>query len=79
MPQALAIWVKRKPGPFVARTENAVWRQAWANFCDGRQGGIELQLDFMMRLSEAGIDVRPTTLGRFVLDRCPRAALGAKS
>ena len=66
---ALATWVASKPGPFSGRTPDAVWNAAWANFNEGLTGQINSQLDFMIRLGQAGIDVRPTTLGGYVLDR----------
>ena len=51
---ALATWVASKPGPFAGRTLDAVWRLAWANFNDGPTGGLNVELDFMIRLGQAG-------------------------
>ncbi len=64
----LATWVASKPGPFTGRTQDSVWDMAWANFNEGVTGQITRQLDFMMRLGEVGINVRPTGLGGYVLD-----------
>ena len=61
-----------KPGPFTARTANAVWRAAWENFCDGaNNGGSETQLEFILLVWDAGLDVRPTTLGGYIMDVIP--------
>ncbi len=68
---ALATWVASKPGPFAGRTHDAVWDMAWRNFNEGPTGGINSELRFMMRLGEAGIDVRPTCLGGYILDSLP--------
>ncbi len=68
---ALATWIASKPGPFTARTQDAVWDAAWKNFNEGPTGRIDRQLDFMMRLGEVGIDVRPTCLGGYILDSLP--------
>ncbi len=64
----LLTWIESKPGPFTARTQDAVWDAAWKNFNEGPTGRIDRQLDFMMRLGEVGIDVRPTGLGGYILD-----------
>lgn len=66
---ALATWVASKPGPFVARTEGDVWRQAWANFCDGPTGGVTQELHFMIRLQQAGYGVRALAVGGYALDK----------
>ncbi len=68
---ALATWVASKPGPFVARTEGEVWRQAWANFNDGPTGGIDRELQFMIRLGQAGYGVRALAVGGYAMDRAP--------
>ena len=68
MTSALASWIASKPGPFTGRTHDDVWDAAWKNFCAGPTGGIDGQLIFMLRLGEAGIDVRPTGLGGYILD-----------
>ena len=68
MNRELATWIASKPGPFSGRTQDSVWDMAWRNFNEGPTGGIDSQLDFMMRLGEVGIDVRPTGLGGYVLD-----------
>ena len=69
MSSALATWVASKPGPFVARTEGAVWRQAWANFNEGDTGGLNVELDFMIRLQTAGYGVRALAVGGYAMDR----------
>ncbi len=66
---ALATWVESRPGPFVARTEGEVWRQAWANFCDGPTGGVTQEFQFMIRLGQAGYCVRALAVGGYALDR----------
>ena len=66
---ALATWVESRPGPFVARTEGEVWRQAWKNFNDGDTGGIHVELDFMLRLQKAGYGVRALAVGGYAMDR----------
>ncbi len=66
---ALATWVASKPGPFVARTEGEVWRQASANFNDGPTGGIDRELQFMIRLGQAGYGVRALAVGGYALDK----------
>ncbi len=71
MNRELATWIASKPGPFAGRTQDSVWDRAWANFNEGPTGRIDSQLDFMMRLGEVGIDVRPTGLGGYVLDSKP--------
>ncbi len=61
-PKPVIAWIARKPGPFMARTENGVWRAAWENFCDGaHDGGPELY--FIMHVRDASFDARPTALG----------------
>ena len=62
-------WIEGKPGPFAARTPDNVWDAAWKNFNEGLTGGITSELDFMMRVGDAGFDVRPTGLGGYVLNR----------
>ena len=69
MSSALATWVASKPGPFVARTEGAVWRQAWANFNEGDTGGVTQELQFMIRLGQAGFGVRTLAVGGYALDK----------
>ena len=65
---ALGTWVASKPGPFVARTESAVWRMAWVNFNEGPTGGIHVELDFMLRLQKAGYGVRALAVGGYAMD-----------
>ena len=69
MSSALATWVASKPGPFVARTENEVWRQAWQNFNEGQTGGLNVEFDFMIRLQTAGYGVRALAVGGYAMDR----------
>ncbi len=66
---ALATWVESKPGPFVVRTEGEVWRLAWANFNDGPTGGVTQELQFMIRLGQAGYGVRALAVGGYAMDR----------
>ncbi len=66
---ALATWIESKPGPFSGRTHDDVWDMAWKNFCAGPTGGLANRVKFMMHLGETGIDVRPTALGGYVLER----------
>jgi len=69
MPTAIKNWLTSKPGPFVARTEGAVWRMAWDNFNEGPTGGIHVELDFMLRLQQAGIGIRALAVGGYAMDR----------
>ena len=63
-------WLAERPGPFAARTVDAVWREAYTNFMDGpARGRIDGKLDFLMACSEAGVDVRRTGVGGYVLAR----------
>ena len=66
---ALGNWVGRKPGPFVARTESAVWSLAWSNFNEGDTGGIYVEFDFMLRLQQAGYGIRALAVGGYALDK----------
>ena len=63
----LADWVYGLPGPFSGRTIDSVWNAAWRNFNEGMTGQCHSQLGFMIALGKAGIDVRPTGLGGYVL------------
>lgn len=69
MPRELATWLESKPGPFVGRTPESVWRQAWKNFNEGETGRIDGLLDFMIRLGDAGFDVRAFAIGGYALDK----------
>jgi len=60
-------WLESKPGPFAGRTPAAVWGSAHENFRDFGHG-CELQVEFIVRAQGAGLDVRPTGVGGFVLD-----------
>ena len=66
---ALGTWMASKPGPFVARTESAVWSLAWANFNTGDTGGVHLELDFMIRLQKAGYGIRALAVGGYAFDK----------
>lgn len=67
---ALGKWVASKPGPFVARTEQAMWNKAWKNFCEGGDtSGFRGQLDFMLRLGQAGFGARGLVPGGFAFDK----------
>ena len=66
---ALGTWVASKPGPFVARTEGAVWRMAWANFNEGATGGLHVEFDFQIRLQQAGFGIRALAVGGYAMDR----------
>lgn len=66
---ALETWIVSKPGPFAGRTPDAVWAEAWRNFNEGPTGGINNELRFMMRLGEAGYEIRTLAIGGYALDR----------
>lgn len=66
---AITGWIAERPGPFSARTVDGVWRLAFENFMDGPCGRIDGRLDFMMACSAAGVDVRKTGCGGYVLAR----------
>ena len=53
----------------MARTENAVWRLAWVNFNQGDTGTVYLELDFMIRLQQAGYGIRALAVGGYALDK----------
>ena len=65
---ALGTWVASKPGPFSGRTPDSVWDQAWANFNEGDTGGLNVELDFMIRLQTAGYGVRALAVGGYAMD-----------
>ena len=69
MSYAIKNWLAGTPGPFVARTPNEVWDAAWHNFNQGETGGIYVQLDFMLRLGQAGFGIRHLAVGGHALDR----------
>ena len=60
-------WLGRRPGVFEAPTEREVWIKAWQAF-SGIPNLNGDSLDFMMYVGEAGFEVRPTTLGGYILD-----------
>ena len=66
---ALATWVASKPGPFSGRTHDAVWDMAWRNFNEGPTGGVTQELQFMIRLGQAGYGVRALAVGGYALDK----------
>ena len=66
---AIEKWIESKPGPFVARTEKATLNKAWRNFNDGDTGQIHSQLDFLIQLGEAEIELKATGLGGYCLQR----------
>ncbi len=66
---ALASWIASKPGPFAARTPDSVWASAWRNFNEGETGGITVQLDFMLRLGQAGFGILALAAGGYALDK----------
>lgn len=68
---AIETWIASKPGPFTGRTPDSVWTLAWRNFNEGPTGGINNELGFMMAVGDAGVEVRPTTLGGYILDTKP--------
>jgi hypothetical protein len=69
MTSALKNWLTSKPGPFTGRTHDAVWEMAWRNFNEGPTGGINSQLNFMMRLQQAGYGIRALAVGGYAMDR----------
>ena len=66
---AILNWIESKPGPFVARTQDAVWRLAWQNFNEGPVGRVDTELGFMMAVGDAGFEVRTLAIGGCVLDK----------
>lgn len=69
MNKELSDWVQSKPGPFAGRSHDDVWDTAWANFNEDPTGGLIVQLDFMLRLMQAGFGIRALAVGGFALDR----------
>ena len=66
----ILLWLGRRPGVFEAPTEREVWTKAWLAFSGlpALRGG---SLGFMMIVRDAGFEVRPTTLGGYILDTKP--------
>ena len=69
MNRELKSWFDSRPGPFVGRTPNSVWEAAWANFNEGKTGGFDNELLFMVQLQQIGIGVRTLAVGGYALDR----------
>ncbi len=66
---ALATWIRGKPGPFAGRTHDGVWLLAWRNFNEGPTGQANSQLIFMVDLQQAGFGIRALAVGGYALDR----------
>ena len=66
----IRVWLERRPGVFEAPTERETWEKAWQAF-SGLPALRGDSLDFMMYVGEAGFEVRPTTLGGYILDTKP--------
>ena len=47
-----------------------MWNKAWKNFCEGGDtSGFRGQLDFMLRLGQAGFGARGLVPGGFAFDK----------
>ncbi len=66
----IRVWLGRRPGVFEAPTEREVWDKAWKAFSGEDRPGSG-SFEFMMYVGEAGFEVRPTTLGGYILDTKP--------
>ena len=69
MNKELKEWIESRPGPFVGRTHDDVWRSAWKNFCTGPTGGLNNDLMFSVHLQQAGFGVRALVIGGYAMDR----------
>jgi hypothetical protein len=61
------LWLGRRPGCFEAPTDRGCWTLAWEAF----SGIPDLQgssFAFMLAVKDEGFNVRPTTLGGYILD-----------
>ena len=66
----IVLWLARRPGVFEAPTERGCWTLAWLAF-SGIPDLRGSSLGFMMAVREEGFEVRPTTLGGYILDSLP--------
>ena len=68
MTTELDFWIRSKPGPFAARTQEDVWRLAWQNF--GRDHPSSIDGDFLFRghLMDEGFNIRHLIIGGYALD-----------
>lgn len=65
----LLTWIESKPGPFTARTQDAVWDAAWKNFNEGETGGLTNELLFSVQMMQAGFGIRALAVGGYALDK----------
>ena len=68
MPNELNFWIRSKPGPFAARTQEAVWDMAWANFSKDHPSSIDGDFLFRGHLMDEGFNIRHLIIGGYALD-----------
>ncbi len=66
----ILVWLGRRPGVFEAPTEREVWDKAWKAFSGEDRPGSG-SFEFIVSVQDHGFDVRPTTLGGYILDTVP--------
>ena len=60
-------FLEQLPGPWAARSPDAVMVDAWTDFCKHDRGGITTRLEFALALYDLNVDVVSTGVGGFVL------------
>ena len=55
------------PGPWSARSPDAVMVEAWSDFCKHDRGKIATRLEFALALYDLDVDVVSTGVGGWVL------------
>ena len=66
----IRVWLERRPGVFEAPTERETWDAAWKAF-SGADRPADGSFEFIVSVGEHGFEVRPTTLGGYILDTKP--------